>query len=67
MTDSSSAALIWYDYCLTFPREVRYIWAQRLKVSTVFYFLCRYSMIVNVLYLFKLLDMLGTPVRLFLT
>ncbi|KIY67747.1 hypothetical protein CYLTODRAFT_396536 [Cylindrobasidium torrendii FP15055 ss-10] len=58
---SSSVALIWYDYYLTFPREVRYIWSQRVKLSTVFYFLCRYSMIVNVLYLFKLLNMLGTP------
>ncbi|TCD61626.1 hypothetical protein EIP91_008150 [Steccherinum ochraceum] len=30
----SSIALLWYDFALTFPAEVKYIWGSRLRTST---------------------------------
>ena len=58
--------MVWYDYLLTFQMEMKYIWGQRFRVSTAFYCLCRFSLIVNVVYLFKLLEKLGDPVGLLL-
>ncbi|TCD68136.1 hypothetical protein EIP91_011502 [Steccherinum ochraceum] len=47
----ASIALLWYDYCLTFPMEVRYMWGTKFRLSTLLYILCRYALIANVLYL----------------
>lgn len=47
----SSIALLYYDYALTFPREVKYIWASRLRISTICYIFCRYALVANILYL----------------
>lgn len=50
--DISPTALIYYDYALTFPDEVKYIWSQKiLKPSVLLYVLCRYALPANILYL----------------
>lgn len=46
----SSLALIYYDYFLTFRREVTYVWKRPFHILTVLYFFCRYSLISNVIY-----------------
>ncbi|KAF6754021.1 hypothetical protein DFP72DRAFT_900205 [Ephemerocybe angulata] len=49
----ASLALLYYDYLLTLPLEVKYVWSKRsylLSPSTFFYFCCRYSLIANLLY-----------------
>ncbi|KAI0034815.1 hypothetical protein K488DRAFT_83655 [Vararia minispora EC-137] len=57
----SSIALLYYDYALTFPSEVKYIWdAGRFsKLSTLLYVLCRYALLANVLYLLAISGNLG--------
>ncbi|KAH7904440.1 hypothetical protein BJ138DRAFT_1019153, partial [Hygrophoropsis aurantiaca] len=44
-------ALLYYDYCLTFPLEVKYIWGVKFKFSTALYICCRYALLANLLYL----------------
>lgn len=48
---TSSPALLWYDYILTLPLEIRYIWGRKFRVTTALYFFCRYALLDNVLYL----------------
>ncbi|KAJ7614567.1 hypothetical protein FB45DRAFT_1036031 [Roridomyces roridus] len=59
----SSLALLFYDYALTFPQEVRYIWTQRFRLSTVLYIGCRYPLLANLLYLLDIAHELGSRVR----
>ncbi|KAF4616907.1 hypothetical protein D9613_008742 [Agrocybe pediades] len=47
----TSIALIFYDYFLTWTREIKYVWMKKFTLSTVFYIASRYSMVSNVLYL----------------
>ncbi|KAF8991219.1 hypothetical protein BDQ17DRAFT_1370997, partial [Cyathus striatus] len=47
----SSIALLYYDYSLTFNKEIQFIWNEKLRLSTVLYFLCRYAMISNIIYI----------------
>ncbi|KAJ3789805.1 hypothetical protein GGU10DRAFT_26054 [Lentinula aff. detonsa] len=47
----ASIALIWYDYALTFPMEVEYLWTTKFRLSTFLYILCRYALLANTLYL----------------
>ncbi|KAF8069933.1 hypothetical protein FPV67DRAFT_1667839 [Lyophyllum atratum] len=47
----SSLALLYYDYVLTFGMEVKYIWKQKFRISTVLYICCRYALVANVVYL----------------
>lgn len=47
----SSIALLYYDYALTLPDEVQFMWFQRFRVSTLLYICCRYSLLANVLYI----------------
>ncbi|TFY72518.1 hypothetical protein EVG20_g470 [Dentipellis fragilis] len=48
----ASIALVYYDYALTFPAEIKYIWrASHFRMSTILYFFCRYALLGNVLYL----------------
>lgn len=47
----SSIALLYYDYALTFPREVKYIWGHKFRISTLLYVFCRYALVANILYL----------------
>lgn len=44
------AAFLYYDYCLTFSMEVKYIWSRRFRFSTLLYFCCRYGLVANVIY-----------------
>jgi len=44
-------ALLYYDYFLTFPAEVKYIWSRRFTVSTIIYICCRYALLANLLFL----------------
>ncbi|KAJ3876792.1 hypothetical protein F5051DRAFT_410420, partial [Lentinula edodes] len=54
----ASIALIWYDWVLMFPMEVKYIWGSRIRVSTIVYILCHYALLANVLYLLAISRML---------
>ncbi|KAJ8523059.1 hypothetical protein ONZ45_g390 [Pleurotus djamor] len=54
----SSLALLYYDYTLTFPMEVKYIWGQSFRLSTILYIFCRYALLANVLYLLAIANKL---------
>jgi len=56
----ASIALIYYDYLLTFPAEVRYIWGQRFRLSTLLYIFCRYALVANIVYLMSITGHLST-------
>ncbi|KAJ7257218.1 hypothetical protein B0H12DRAFT_1182973 [Mycena haematopus] len=58
----SSLALLYYDFALTFPKEIKYIWGERFRVSTALYIGCRYALVANVLYLLAIADKLGSTV-----
>ncbi|KAG7444422.1 uncharacterized protein BT62DRAFT_952203 [Guyanagaster necrorhizus] len=58
----SSIALIYYDYALTFPTEVKYVWGSKFRLSTVLYIFCRYALVANVLYLLAIAKKLGARV-----
>ncbi|KAF9566587.1 hypothetical protein CPC08DRAFT_814800 [Agrocybe pediades] len=47
-------ALVFYDYSLTWTKEVQFFWRKRFTVSTALYIACRYSMVSNILYLIVL-------------
>ncbi|KIK61918.1 hypothetical protein GYMLUDRAFT_42342 [Collybiopsis luxurians FD-317 M1] len=55
----ASIALIYYDWLLTFPEEVKYIWRAKFSLSTLFYIFCRYALLANVLYLLEISNVLG--------
>ncbi|KAJ7200143.1 hypothetical protein GGX14DRAFT_466865 [Mycena pura] len=59
----SSLALLYYDFALTFPKEVEYMWKQRFRLSTALYICCRYALVANVLYLLAIAEKLGSTVR----
>ncbi|KAJ3745724.1 hypothetical protein DFH05DRAFT_1395725 [Lentinula detonsa] len=54
----ASIVLIWYDWILTLPMEVKYIWGSKIRVSTIIYILCHYALLGNILYLFAISHML---------
>lgn len=54
----ASITVIWYDYFLTFPAEVEYIWKKRWRLSTILYLCCRHQMLGNVLYMLGLAKVL---------
>ncbi|KAI0788238.1 hypothetical protein C8Q74DRAFT_1366994 [Fomes fomentarius] len=57
----SSIALLYYDYMLTFPSELKYIWKSGIfKVSSGLYILYRYALLANVLYLLAISNKLGS-------
>ncbi|KAK7685440.1 hypothetical protein QCA50_011303 [Cerrena zonata] len=47
----ASIALLFFDYALTFPLEVKYIWRYKYQHSLILYIFCRYALLANVLYL----------------
>jgi len=47
----SSLALLYYDYGLTWTREVKYFWTKKFTLSTLLYFACRYALVANIVYL----------------
>ncbi|KAK0457822.1 uncharacterized protein EV420DRAFT_480021 [Desarmillaria tabescens] len=55
----SSIALLYYDYALTFPTEVKYVWGSKFRLSTALYICCRYALVANVLYLLAIAKKLG--------
>ncbi|KAF9013364.1 hypothetical protein BDQ17DRAFT_1321216 [Cyathus striatus] len=60
----SSIVLLYYDYILTFPKEVKYIWGGKLRISTLLLYIgCRYALVANVLYLFSIADEIGLKAR----
>ncbi|KDQ23268.1 hypothetical protein PLEOSDRAFT_1024233, partial [Pleurotus ostreatus PC15] len=59
----SSLALLFYDYALTFPSEVKYIWGSKMRLSTFLYIFCRYALVANVLYLLAIANQLKQGVR----
>ena len=64
LSNDHSAALLYYDYILTFRSEFHYIWRGGiLKISTLLYALSRYAMIANVLYLLAFSSRLGDAAR----
>ena len=42
-------AVAWYDYCLTFSREVHYVWRKRLTFISTLFYLFRYSVLLSVI------------------
>ncbi|KAF8207939.1 hypothetical protein K438DRAFT_1575412 [Mycena galopus ATCC 62051] len=58
----SSLAFLYYDFALTFPKEVKYIWGQQFRLSTALYIGCRYALVANMLYLLAIADELGSTV-----
>ncbi|KAJ7304741.1 hypothetical protein DFH08DRAFT_721520, partial [Mycena albidolilacea] len=61
-SDSSMAALLYYDFVLMLPKDIQYIWNQRFRLSTALYIGCRYALLANVLYLLAIEDKLGSTV-----
>ncbi|KAF7358921.1 hypothetical protein MSAN_01232500 [Mycena sanguinolenta] len=60
----SSLALLYYDFALTFPKEIKYMWGERFRLSTALYICCRYALVANVLYLLAIADKLGSTCNL---
>ncbi|EEB91893.1 hypothetical protein MPER_09676 [Moniliophthora perniciosa FA553] len=58
----SSISLLFYDYILTFPMEVKYVWGAKPRLSTALYVFCRYALVANVLYLLAVSKKLGDRV-----
>ncbi|KAJ7021866.1 hypothetical protein C8F04DRAFT_1139587 [Mycena alexandri] len=56
----SSLAFIYYDFALTLPKEVQYIWKERFRLSTALYIGCRYALVANILYLLAIAGQLGS-------
>ncbi|KAF8993819.1 hypothetical protein BDQ17DRAFT_1252395 [Cyathus striatus] len=50
----SAIALLYYDYALTFPMEVKYIWGRKFRLSTFLYIFARYALVANIIYLLTL-------------
>jgi len=57
--DDRCSALLYYDYFLTFPAEVKYIWSRRFTVSTILYICCRYALLANLLFLLAISNVLS--------
>lgn len=53
-SNDSLSALLWYDYVLTFGMEVKYIWGEKFRLSTLLYICCRYGLVANLVYLFTI-------------
>ncbi|EEB92262.1 hypothetical protein MPER_09256 [Moniliophthora perniciosa FA553] len=55
----ASITVLWYDYALTFPMEVKYMWGTKPRLSTALYVCCRHALITNILYLLAVANLLG--------
>ncbi|KIK61933.1 hypothetical protein GYMLUDRAFT_42360 [Collybiopsis luxurians FD-317 M1] len=55
----ATIALLYYDWALTFPSEVQYVWGAKFSLSTLFYIFCRYALLDNVLYLAAVSNLLA--------
>lgn len=59
-------ALIYYDYALTFGWEIKYVWGERFRPSTLFYLCTRYSLFANILFLVAIIDKTSPQVCVYL-
>ncbi|KAJ3509480.1 hypothetical protein NLJ89_g5203 [Agrocybe chaxingu] len=53
-----ASAFLYYDYAITWPREVQHIWMHKFSLLTILYFACRYAMVPNVIYILALAEQL---------
>ena len=53
-------ALLYYDYSLTWTREVKYFWRRKFTLSTALYIACRYALVANVIYTLAISNRLKT-------
>lgn len=53
IVSSDDKAMLYYDYILTFPEELQYIWRSgcRMRSSTLLYVCCRYAIPGNLVLL----------------
>jgi Family of unknown function (DUF6533) len=58
------AAVLYYDCALTFGMEVKYMWCQKFRISTVLYVFCRYGLVANIVYLLTISGKINLRVRL---
>ena len=63
-TDILFTALLYYDYSLTFPDEIKYIWGSKLSLSALSYVGCRYALVANVVYILAYLNIIHDRVSL---
>ncbi|CAA7267335.1 unnamed protein product [Cyclocybe aegerita] len=56
----SSVAVLYYDYALTWTREVQHFWLRKFSLSTALYIAFRYGMVANVIYTLALAEKLPT-------
>ncbi|TEB33534.1 hypothetical protein FA13DRAFT_1571069, partial [Coprinellus micaceus] len=54
----ASITLIYYDFILTFEREVKYIWRRPWSWAMLLVVCCRYSLIANVIFALGLVNKL---------
>ena len=60
----SAPVILYYDYILTLPQEIQFMWNGARKTSTLLYIFCRYAMVANVMYLlYKTPGVTGLEVR----
>ena len=65
-TKRTTTAILYYDYILTLPDEIEYIWKNPRRLSTLFYFLCRYALAANLIYVLSIAEnFTGLKVRAF--
>ncbi|KAH9935206.1 uncharacterized protein BXZ73DRAFT_100593 [Epithele typhae] len=59
---SAFSTLLYYDYALVLPTEIKYLWKRKelFKVSTLVYALCRYALAANVIFLLNIAGKLGS-------
>lgn len=48
---AASIVILYYDYILTLPQEIQFMWRGARKTSTLLYIFCRYAMVANLMYL----------------
>ena len=44
------AALLWFDWALTFPTEYQRIWRRRFSGATIIYILTRYTALIDTIF-----------------
>jgi len=46
----ASLTLVYYDFVLTFGRELKYVWGRKFHILTVMFLFCRYSTVANIIF-----------------
>ena len=50
--------MLYWDYLLTLPDEIKYIWRKKFRFTTLLYMGCRFGLLSNTIYLFALANKL---------